>query len=464
MRRFTFLLLLFLFPLTLRAQEAPVRITLKPSGLVHGQLLVPVSVDPEVTRIELSINGVKFAEKEGRSVVFDVPIGNYIRRLRFRASGYDAAGKLLGQDEMVVNDPQPPFRAKLIAKEIEAKQTSAEMSASVIAPEQTPVRSVDFYYGEAKVGTDEQPPYAVMFNPSLFPASSYARIVAHAGVDAEANDVVFFGTNARESVDVELQRIYVSVVGKAPRLLGINDFSVNDSGQSVKLEAVTPASDEPLSLILLVDSSQSMMQELPVVKQAAKEFARVLLHGRDEMAVVGFHERVFWLTPFTNQIPQLDAAIDRIRPMGRTHLYDATTEMLFELQKRPGRHALVVLTDGANDGGDLDLDNLVHYVRYSGIPVYPVIKNSVLSKAMRFGVGYLQVRRVSQMAKDSGATYFIINKPAELAAVYRTIAEELNHQYTLMFYPAGGGGEQWHPLRIETTTGVSVRSPRGYFP
>jgi VWFA-related protein len=398
-------------------------------------------------------------------MVFTVPVGNYIRRLRFRASGYDASGTLLGEDEMVVNDPQPPFRGKLIARDIKPGDTAAEMSAVVTAPESTPVTAVDFFYGETSVGSDTQAPYAVQFNPAALPPATYVRMTARNAAGDEANDVFFFGDNARASVDVVLQRIPLSVVGKPPaRPLTPADFKVNDSGMTVPVEAVVSASEEPLSVILLIDSSESMLQELPVVRQAAKDFARMLTHGRDAMAVVGFHERTFWLTPFTNDVAQIDKAVDRLRPLGRTHLYDASIEMLYELQKRPGRRALVVLTDGANDGGDFNLDQLIHYVRYSGVAVYPVIKNTMLSKMKRFGVGYLQTRRVSEMAKDSGATYFIVDKPAQLPAVYRTIATELNHQATILFYPAQSDDQQfWHPLKVEVE-GLQIRAPRGYFP
>src|SRR5205085_10568874 len=101
---------------------------------------------------------------------------------------------------------------------------------------------------------------------------------------------------------------------------------------------------------LLIDCSQSMLEELPVVKAAARQFARDLLRPQDRLAVVGFSGRTFWLTSYTSDWELVARAVDRIRPGGPTHLYDSVIEMLFELQKTPGRHALVVLTDGADQG------------------------------------------------------------------------------------------------------------------
>src|SRR5437870_13811324 len=90
-----------------------VRITQKPEGLVHGTLYVPATVGDNVARVELNVNGVKWTEARGKSVVMPIPVGDYIRRLRIRVVGYDAQNNVAGEDEIVVNDPQPPFRVHL---------------------------------------------------------------------------------------------------------------------------------------------------------------------------------------------------------------------------------------------------------------------------------------------------------------------------------------------------------------
>jgi VWFA-related protein len=138
--------------------------------------------------------------------------------------------------------------------------------------------------------------------------------------------------------------------------------------------------------------------------------------------------------------------------------------MLYELQKRPGRQALVVLTDGVDQGSRFTLDHLVHYARYAGVPVYPVVKNKNLSRLMRFGIGHLQARRLAGIAEDTGATYFIIQSERELGSVYGRIAQELRQQYQLVFYSEAEMADQWRPLRIESKGGQTLRAPKGYFP
>jgi Ca-activated chloride channel family protein len=450
------LLVLLYFITAGSAFAQSVQITQKPTSLVYGDLPVPVTTTDPVVRVALFINGVKYSEGTGRMMVLPVRIGDYIRRLRIRAVGYDAQGNVAGEDEMVVNDSRPPFRVRL-------HSNRDVLEASVVKPQQLGISGVDFFIGEEKVATVSAPPYTAAFDAAKFPNAVYARVVVHATDASEANDVLFFGTNPSEQVDVSVQQIPLSVVGgdRAPRL---NELTLLDNGAPRKIEALTPASDQPLYVILLIDYSESMLEELPVVKTAARQFAQRLLRPQDRIAVVGFNQHTFWLTPFTNDFNAAAASVDRVKPSGETHLYDTAIEMLYELQKQPGRHALVILTDGVDQGSHFKLDHLVHYARYAGVPIYPIIKNKQLTRWMRFGIGYVEARRLANIARDTGATYFIIKAERELPDVYAKLAQELRNQYQLAFYSDPSAADQWHALEVRSSAGQQLRVPRGYFP
>src|SRR5215212_21613 len=111
-----------------------VRITEKPTSLVSGTLYVPIIAGEPVQRIALFINGVKFAEAPGRTANVQVNVGQYIRRMRMRAVGYDAQDNAVAEDEMVVNDPRPPFRVRLQAPREYPQSGSLALSANVIKP------------------------------------------------------------------------------------------------------------------------------------------------------------------------------------------------------------------------------------------------------------------------------------------------------------------------------------------
>ena len=82
----------------LSASAQTVRITEKPAGLVHGVVYVPIVATEPVERLALFINGAKWSETKGRAATVQVPVGEYIRRLRVRAVGYDAQGNAVGED------------------------------------------------------------------------------------------------------------------------------------------------------------------------------------------------------------------------------------------------------------------------------------------------------------------------------------------------------------------------------
>jgi Ca-activated chloride channel family protein len=207
-----------------------------------------------------------------------------------------------------------------------------------------------------------------------------------------------------------------------------------------------------------------MLEELPVVKAAAKQFARTLLRPQDRLAVAGFHQRTFWLTDYTNDWNKVAQAVDAVQPIGETHLYDSVIEMLYQIQKIPGRAALVVLTDGVDQGSTFQLAHLLHYARYAGVPVYPVVKNKSLSRWMKLGVGRVQARRLDRIADDTGATYFIIQSERELEKVYTRIAQELRQQYQIVFHSEANVPDQWRPLQVITSGKQNLRAPKGYFP
>lgn len=460
MKRLLVLLTLFA---AFAASAQTVRIVDKPTGLVTGPLIVPVVATEPVEKLVFTINGVKWTEVNGRTMNVQANVGYYIRRLRMRATGYDAQGNAVGFDEVVVNDPRPPFRVRLQAPPQWPEEGTIELHANVTRPAEIRIAGVDFYVGEEKVGTDDAAPYSVSVDTARFPGAIYARVVARAASAEESNDVFFFGDRAREQIDVTVQQIPMSIA-KGTTPLRAEHLTLLDNGAPRKVENLVAASDQPLHVILLIDYSESMLEELPVVKVAAKQFAKALLRPQDRIAVVGFNQKTFWLTGYTNDWNGVAQAVDRVQPIGETHLYDSVVEMLYELQKMPGRHALVVLTDGVDQGSKLKLEHLVHYARYAGVPVYPIVKNKSLSRWMKLGVGRLQARRLARIAEETGATYFIIQTERELPAVYARLANELRQQYLVVFHSEASVPDAWRPLTIRSSGGHSLRIPRGYFP
>jgi hypothetical protein len=83
---------------------------------------------------------------------------------------------------------------------------------------------------------------------------------------------------------------------------------------------------------------------------------------------------------------------------------------------------------------------------------------------MKLGVGRMEAKRLDRIADDTGATYFIIQSERELGTVYGRIATELRQQYQLIFHSDAAMPDQWRSLKIDSTRGHTLRTPKGYFP
>ena len=88
----------------------------------------------------------------------------------------------------------------------------------------------------------------------------------------------------------------------------------------------------------------------------------------------------------------------------------------------------------------------------------------MLMKLMRFGIGQLEARKLAGVARDTGATYFIIQKESELPGVYARLAQELRQQYQIDFYSDASAADVWHTLQIRSSASQQLRIPKGYFP
>ncbi|HET7435951.1 MAG TPA: Ig-like domain-containing protein, partial [Thermoanaerobaculia bacterium] len=244
-KKLVLLLALVSSSLAFEAMAQTVRITDKPDRLVSGLLYVPIVATAPVERLALVVNGTPFTQVQGRAMTAQVNVGYYIRRLRMRAIGYDAQGNVAGEDEMVVNDPRPPFRVRLQAPPAMPESGSVTLEANVIHPDEIAVSAVDFYVGEEKVATDDAAPYAATIDAAKYPNTVYSRVVARGANGDEANDVVFFGEREHEQIDVTVQQVPLSVSGgNTP--LSLDQLTLIDDAKPRKIESLIPASDQPL--------------------------------------------------------------------------------------------------------------------------------------------------------------------------------------------------------------------------
>ncbi len=231
--------------------------------------------------------------------------------------------------------------------------------------------------------------------------------------------------------------------------LGSEAFSVSEDGQSVKDFAVTAVenSDQPISVVLAIDTSGSMTgTPLKDTQQAAKAFAAALAPA-DQIGLVAFSDTVTKAVTLTKDKPSVSAAIDQLAAKGNTALYDAMVDSVDMLKNLPaGRKAIILLTDGENTRSKFTLDDAINNATRWSIPIYPIgfgnISKTTLEKIALLTGGYPQLKPDSSGLKQA----------------FETVFKLLRQQYALKFsssFPADG---KEHPLIVAMTyQGAQVR-------
>ena len=108
----------------------------------------------------------------------------------------------------------------------------------------------------------------------------------------------------------------------------------------------------PLSIVLAIDASESVLTSERLEKDAAKHFVNALLREQDELDLMEFSDMVREIVPFTNQKKRIEAGLNEIQHGDATALYDAVylaSQRLAETSAADGRRRVVVLI---TDGGD----------------------------------------------------------------------------------------------------------------
>src|ERR1700730_9486928 len=150
-------------------------------------------------------------------------------------------------------------------------------------------------------------------------------------------------------VDVRLVRLLVTVKDPLGKIVGSLDrgaVSVYDSGVKQQIAVFERNTSLPLSVSLLIDTSGSTGKDLRYELQSIEKFIRALLgegNSSDAAALYSFNYQVTLLTSFTRRQARLLDALKPLKPDGGTSLYDAIYLASQDVDRRDGRHVIVVV-------------------------------------------------------------------------------------------------------------------------
>ena len=293
-----------------------------------------------------------------------------------------------------------------------------------------------------------------------------------------------FGENDVVRVSTSLITVPAEVLDRNGRYIGNlkkDDFRIYENGVEQQLTYFASV-EQPFTVALLLDVSGSTQSQLEAIRTAANTFIK-RLRPNDRLLLVTFDGKInvlteaVTLTELRKQKLRLDALHEG------TLLYETVGFVLNQrLAAIPGRKAIVMLTDGVDNGSrkaslkqnlrDAEEANVVIYtVQYNTLPQLPARLTRIvdaktreqvrlkLTKNYAVGSTYLQY-----LAEKTGGRMYRADDLAEVPTMFSAITDELGRQYSLGYYPKGEvhAGEK-RDIKVRTRSpNLVVRARESY--
>lgn len=289
-------------------------------------------------------------------------------------------------------------------------------------------------------------------------------------------------------VNVDVVQLFFNVKDKRGALipnLSKDDFQIFEDGKGQTVKYFKAESDLPLTLGIMIDSSGSQQRVLEMEKEVGGQFLQEILRPKDEAFVISFDVNVDLLQDFTNSVRDLKAALNRARintgggggplpglgggpiPTGTprgTLLYDAIYLAAHdELAHEVGRKAMVILTDGEDQGSQLRVKDAIEAAQKSDSIVYVLL---IADRGFYGFGGYSGDREMKKLSEETGGRVIEVgNKLDKLKQAFEQIAQELRSQYNIGYTPTNNKRDgTFRKVEIRTKQqGYKIQSRTGYY-
>ena len=279
----------------------------------------------------------------------------------------------------------------------------------------------------------------------------------------------------------ELVRAYVTVTDKDGRLvttLRQNDFELRDEGKPQPI-ALFDARPRAIRLIVMLDVSGSMENNLPLLQQGVVELVKYL--RPDDRARVGtFGGKDIVISPtFTRDARELLAALPtEIDPRASTPLWRGVEKALESFGAAEGddaRRVVLVLSDGGDSGFVMGQKfvtqgDALEQARRQDVMIYGVGMRGRPPRTIGTGIDALRGALeaglpdpgLAKVAEESGGGYSEVRMGDNLGLAFAQVAEELHSQYLLGFDPPKKDGKV-HDIQIKVNqSGMKPRARKNY--
>jgi VWFA-related protein len=292
-------------------------------------------------------------------------------------------------------------------------------------------------------------------------------------------------------VNVNVVSLFFNVKDKHGALipnLTKDDFQVYEDGKPQTIKYFTAESNLPLTLGILIDSSGSQLNVLDMEKQVGGAFLKQILTNKDEAYVIDFNIDAELVQDYTNDVHRLQAALNKVKinagyttgPLpgagggpiptapGMTRgtvLFDAVYLSAHDMLAREiGRKAMILLTDGQDEGSQLKLKDAIEAAQKADAIVYVLLcadRGSYYSAGMAYN-GESDMRKLTEAT--GGRVINVGNKFDKLREAFDQVAAELRSQYNLGYTPTNMKLDgSYRKLEIKNKENYKIQARAGYY-
>ncbi|HEY2292200.1 MAG TPA: VWA domain-containing protein [Thermoanaerobaculia bacterium] len=412
-------------------------------------------------KVTFSLDGKAVLTKRKPPYSVELDLGALPRPRKLAATAYDKAGNQVAGDEILINSAANRFQVRLTEPQRGKRYENSLLArADVSAPDGQTVERVEFYFNETLVSTVYQSPYQ---QPILLPKGgelSYVRAVAYLADGNSTENVVF--VNAPENmaeVEINYVELYASVLDREKRpVQGLTqkDFAVTEDGVKQEINRFERVNDQPIHAAVTLDISASMEKSLDKARTAALEFFQKIIQPKDRAAVVTFNDHPNLTVKFTNDVPTLAGGLAGLKAERGTALYDSIIFTLYYFTGVKGQRAMLLLTDGKDEGSRFTFEDAMEYARRAGVTIYAIGLGDDPDK-----------RKLEKLSGETGGRAFFLKNVDELAGIYATVEEELRSQYLIAYQSTNttSGGNTFRSVDLKVNKpGLEAKTIRGYYP
>ncbi len=266
-----------------------------------------------------------------------------------------------------------------------------------------------------------------------------------------------------------------------------DDFTLTEDGKPQTLRYLSEDEDLPLTIGLLIDTSGSQRSYFPEQRVASLTFLTAMLtRPRDKAFIVRFASDILSLQTMTANLTYLETALGRLterslKPGGGangTHLFDAicataANSFATDTPDDLGRRAIVVLTDGEDQGSRATVDQAAQCAMLGNIAVYTALYSSDdpgpqpeddphnVYPIHHYLHGRTLMERIS---RASGGRVFLVSKKLPIDHIYQLIQSDLRGQYRLAYTPSPSKPLTYHRIDLKAVDKQQkVQARIGYF-